>query len=216
MRRIVERGAIPLAPYEKLVLRTYCKPTLTASLLMRNSTAPRITHENETNIVYQFKCSDDACQRRNITYIGLTTTKLKRRMQGHRNNGAIHEHYIDTHDRKPQVAELVDNTTVINKETIHNRLKIAEAVSIELRRPNLNVQTKFDLLLPSKRRRQAPDQPVESRESASTTEAQQPLGREGIPVIDAETEPNPTTTESHTRAGGRRELRELPVRNYRE
>ena len=197
---------MPLAPYKKVVLRTYSKPNLTSSLLMRNSTAPKVTHANETNIVYEFKCPDDACQRRSITYIGLTTTTLKRRMQGHRNSGAIHEHFIEAHDRKPEVKELVDNTSVINKEALNQRLRIAEAVSIELRRPNLNVQAKFDLVLPSHRRRRAPIRPLEGNQESAPTTTTAPQGSENNRV----TSPTDDGTEPDRTAGN------LPPRNYRE
>ena len=194
-----------MAPYERVNLRTYCKPNLTASLLMRNSTAPRRQEDQETNVVYQFTCPDDACQRRKTTYIGLTTTTLKRRMQGHRNSGAIHDHYTETHDRKPQVAELLNNTKIINRESTKSRLRIAEAVSIELQRPNLNIQTQFDLVLPSSRRRVPPQQPAEVQPAT----AAQPTAT----IPDDDVTPS---LENGTRGGGRRQLRNLPPRNYRE
>ena len=180
---------------------------------------PTQTHGEETNVVYHFKCPDGACQRRNICYIGLTTTMLKRRMQGHRNSGAIHEHYTETHDRKPEVIELVDNTTIINKESTTSRLKIAEAVSIELRRPTLNVQPQFDLVLPSKRRR-PPVQPQERADQrntavAATTQATQ---SSVTPPHAASAEATTATEpqENTRRGGGRRELRNLPRRRYLE
>ena len=203
---------------------------------MRNSTAPRKPHDQETNIVYHFKCPDDACQRRNIRYIGLTTTTLKRRMQGHRNSGAIHEHYTEVHDRKPQVTELIDNTSIIHKEQTSSRLKIAEAVSIELQRPTLNIQTKFDLVLPSSRRRGIQHHSTEgegsrqpSLQQAQLGESQRaltPIGRDEEDSILVLTQEQADATENitsptlsaevTTRGGGRRVLRSLPLRDYRE
>ena len=139
-------------------------------------------------------------------------------MQGHRNNGAIHEHFTEMHDRKPQVAELIQNTTIIHKETANNRLKIAEAVSIELQRPTLNVQTQFDLVLPSSRRRGGVRPMTEGQVRAQPT-----LALQQAPPGDAPTRPmsdqDPTLTqtqESTVRGGGRRALRNLPLRDYRE
>ena len=74
-------------------------------------------------------------------------------MESHRYNGAIHSHYKKTHDRKPTTQELMESSSVLHRVTKYNRLAITEAVSIELRKPLLNVQREFDLVLPSCRRR---------------------------------------------------------------
>ena len=183
---------------------------------MRNSIAPKKSQDLQTNIIYHFRCPDDACQRRSESYIGLTTTTMKRRMQGHRNSGAIHEHYTDVHGRKPQVAELTNNTTIIHREPTSTRLRIAEAVSIELQRPTLNIQSQFDLVLPSSRRRAVHHAPAgQGRdESQSVTASQQAQRDEDAAAV---TEPTPTQPQgSNIRAGGRRQLRNLPERDYRE
>ena len=130
-------------------------------------------------------------------------------MQGHRNSGAIHEHYTSEHDRKPKVEELVENTSIINSESTNNRLKIAEAVSIELQRPTLNIQTKFDLVLPSNRRR-APAEPRTERDQQATQQDAAPS--DAVPEEQVPTRP----LQSTTRAGGRRALRNVPLRDYRE
>ena len=102
---------------------------------------------------YHFKCSVDACQHRTSDYIGLTTQTLRKRLSQHRNSGAINAHYTDVHFRLPRIDELLENTKVIHKENLKPRLLIAEAVSIALHRPTLNVQTEFDYVLPSCRSR---------------------------------------------------------------
>ena len=103
--------------------------------------------------MYEFVCPVDACQHRNIYYIGLTRKTLKGRMKAHSYGGAIYEHFTDLHGRRPKVDELVSNTTIIHREPERKRLTVAEAVSIALRRPKLNVQCEFDYVLPSCRRR---------------------------------------------------------------
>ena len=120
---------------------------------MRNNTAPKRVHEDETNIVYEFTCPDDACRRRDVNYIGLTRKTLKGRMKAHSYSGAINDHFTTTHDRRPKVDELVSNTTIIHREPKGKRLAVAEAVSIALRQPKLNIQCEFDYVLPSCRRR---------------------------------------------------------------
>ena len=131
-------------------------------------------------------------------------------MKGHRNSGAIHEHYTDKHERKPLVAELVENTSIINRESTIGRLKIAEAVSIELQGPTLNVQTKFDLVLPSRRRRAPPHLHSEGHQQ---TAQQEDVPGDAVPNEEAAPIPSP---ERSRRAGGRRELRNIPTRDYRE
>ena len=89
----------------------------------------------------------------NQAYIGLTKTTLRRRMQAHRNHGGINSHFTTVHDRKPLVNELLDNTSIVHRESKRFRLSIAEAVSIALNHPILNTQTESDYVLPSARRR---------------------------------------------------------------
>ena len=137
---------------------------------MKNNTSPRRQHAEETNIVYHFTCSDVACQRRKMDYIGLTTATLRQRMQQHTYNGAIKDHFNQCHHRKPTVNELVSNTTIIHRIHSKQRLMIAEAVSIALKRPKLNVQREFDYVLPSCRRRNAkPEEQQTEQEREQTT-----------------------------------------------
>ena len=86
-------------------------------------------------------------------YIGHCTTTLRRRLVAHRNHGAIHQHFVDVHDRKPTVQELIENTQVVHKESNYGRLIITEAVSITIQKPTLNIQQEADNTLPSCRGR---------------------------------------------------------------
>ena len=155
LKNIVRRNVELIHPFERLSLRTFCRPKTTSSLVMRNCTAKKKPLEEETNVVYEFRCSVDACERRDVTYIGLTSTTLRRRMLAHRNNGGINSHYTKKHDRKPLLNELLENTSIIHREIRSTRLKIAEAVSIALKHPTLNTQKESDYVLPSARRRTA-------------------------------------------------------------
>ena len=74
-------------------------------------------------------------------------------MENHRYNGAIHMHYKHAHDRKPKTQELIENSKILHRVQNYHRLAISEAVSIELRKPLLNIQREFDLVLPSCRRK---------------------------------------------------------------
>ena len=60
---------------------------------------------------------------------------------------------MDSHDRKPTVEELIENTQIVHKETNFRRLVITEAVSITIQKPSLNIQQEADRTLPSCRGR---------------------------------------------------------------
>ena len=153
LQRIVNRGIVPKAPYKKIQLRIHSKPNLVASMLMKNSTAPKLPKDECTNVVYKFSCPEEMCQSHLQNYVGHTRTTIRRRMSTHRNRGAIHQHFIDIHDRKPTLPELIENTQVIHRESNFSRLLIAEAVSICIQKPTLNIQQEADNILPSSRGR---------------------------------------------------------------
>ena len=120
---------------------------------MRNSNTPKPALESESNVIYRFECTVGSCRGRNVDYIGLTTSTLKKRMENHRYNGGIHGHFKAVHNRRPTTKELVENSTILHRVASYHRLAITEAVSIELRKPLLNIQREFDLVLPSCRRK---------------------------------------------------------------
>ena len=157
LKNICKRGIKPTDPEKNINIRIYSKPNLLSALVMKNSTAPPKTKEATTNVVYRFTCSERSCESSKKTYIGLTTTTLRRRCQNHRNQGAIFQHFTEKHDRKPTVNEILDSTEIVTKETNFSRLTIAEAISIHLEKPTLNVQTHSHHILPSTRRQRALD-----------------------------------------------------------
>ena len=121
-----------------------------------------------TNVVYKFTCSEEMCKSSAKDYVGHTTTTLRKRMLAHRNNGAIHQHYVDNHDKKPTLLELIEGTEIIHKESNYSRLLISEAVSIALQKPTLNIQQEADNILPSCRgRRQVPSNDPPARPQAT-------------------------------------------------
>ena len=139
VRRIVKHGVSPVDSQEEVTLRIYCRPNLTASLIMKNSNTPKPALENETNVVYRFECTVGACRGRKVDYIGLTTTTLRKRMENHRYNGAISGHFKNVHERRPTTNELLQNSTILHRVQNFQRLAITEAVCIELRKPLLNI-----------------------------------------------------------------------------
>ena len=157
LKNICKRGITPTDPDRSVCIRIYSKPNLMSSLVMKNSTTPPKTKEAMTNVVYRFTCNEGNCESPKKTYIGLTTTTLRRRCQNHRNQGAIFQHFTEEHDRRPTVNETINSTEIISKEPSFSRLAIAEAISIHLEKPTLNIQTHFHHILPSTRRQRALD-----------------------------------------------------------
>ncbi|KAK4328408.1 hypothetical protein Pmani_001156 [Petrolisthes manimaculis] len=117
---------------------------------MRNSTAPVSPKEATTNVIYKFSCEEGRCDG-SSNYIGRTSTTLRRRMQSHRNQGSIFQHFTDIHIMKPPLQKLLNQTEIIHKENDLRELQISEAVSITYQRPSINVQQAADFILPSAR-----------------------------------------------------------------
>ena len=117
---------------------------------MRNNTAPEKPREATTNVLYKFSCQEGHCDGSN-SYIGRTSSTLRRRLQFHRNQGSIFQHFTEIHNMRPPLQKLIDNTQIIHKENDFRKQQIAEAVSITIQRPSINIQQSADFILPSKR-----------------------------------------------------------------
>ena len=118
---------------------------------MKNNITGNVEKSEKSHVVYNFKCPESTCQRSPKTYVGFTTTTIKQRLQAHRNQGAIHQHFIDEHDRKPSLTELLESTEITYNNQNRQCLVIGEAIAINRLSPNLNVQKDADTVLPSKR-----------------------------------------------------------------
>ena len=150
IQSIIKRGVFPLTENADIKLRIYCKPNLTRSLVMRNSTAPRLPKEATTNVVYRFTCPESCCDS-SRSYIGRTSTTLRRRLQYHRNQGSIFQHYTEAHNMRPPLQKLIEGTSILHREANFRKLQIAEAVAITYQRPSINVQQFAEFILPSVR-----------------------------------------------------------------
>ena len=197
LRNIITRGVTPTNQNTEVDLRIYCKPSLTRSLVMRNSTAPRAPREDSTNVVYKFSCMEGHCDG-SSTYIGRTSSTLRRRLQFHRNNGSIFQHYTDIHNMKPPLQALIESTEIVHKENQFRKLQIAEAVSITCQRPTINIQQAADFILPSTRPQSSTPQQTHGAPEPATQ-----------PPQAANQNPGPTTR-SVTRAAS---LRPTPAAN---
>ena len=115
-------------------------------MIMRNNTQ----EENKlkaNNVVYIYKCSHEDCKLRNTTYIGHTTTSLSRRLTCHLQTGAPRDHALEAHHAQLTRKELVDNTTILTRESCRRKLQVKEAAFIMDLQPVLNRQDDFQGVL---------------------------------------------------------------------
>ena len=134
----------------KLKLIIYYKSRRTVNLVMKNSCLPTRTQLEETNVIYQYKCTFGDCSRLDSRYIGKTTTTLKRRLYAHAKHGSIYQHHSTKHGKIIQ-NQIEDNTEIIHRENDKRRLRITEAIYINSTKPSMNIQQSHDTILPSLR-----------------------------------------------------------------
>ena len=109
---------------------------------MRNNQAPPFPPLQQTNLIYEYKCVQDDCEHLpKVSYVGLTTTTLSRRITMHLGSGGPKIHTENSH---PQISlsrnAMVDNTKIIRKENDTRRLQIYEALIIQQKCPSINNQ----------------------------------------------------------------------------
>ena len=140
LKDIVNKHVTPIGK-NRVKLLIYYKNRRTANMIMRNNQykEPEIKC---TNVVYQFTCPHEDCKplAPKISYIGHTTNTLTRRLTFHKQTGEIEKHMKEQHGRDITRSDLVDNTSILAHESNRKRLKVLEAVFIQLRRPTMNIQ----------------------------------------------------------------------------
>ena len=95
---------------------------------------------SETNIVYEYKCNTGDCATRNVTYVGHTTCTLSRRLTMHLQNGSIKNHHRQYYNSKIDRSTIVENTRVIGRSNIIQRLVTMEAMFIKENSLAINIQ----------------------------------------------------------------------------
>ena len=92
---------------------------------MKNSSYDNTVMLKQTNVVYEYNCNEEDCALLpKVSYIGMTSTTMSRRITMHLQNGAIKDHLNSKHPTIPLTDRrniLVNNTKVINKT---NNLKL--------------------------------------------------------------------------------------------
>ena len=94
------------------------------------------------------------------SYIGMTTTRLSKRLSVHLQEGNFFQHYRQHHGVLQRPA-LLENTTIIDRDQDRRRLHLREALHIMKLKPTLNV-TQETFLLPTNIRRTCPPRDEET------------------------------------------------------
>ena len=152
MRQIIKRNVSPTDPEKKLVLTIYYKNKKTSNLLLRNSPPEGKEKTQQSHVVYRFTCNQGNCAALPSTYIGMTTTRLTRRLTYHLASGAPRNHVQQAHKTTLTRKYLEENTEIITTCKDIRRLPIIEALYIKNMEPNLNIQSSDLQALPSLKR----------------------------------------------------------------
>lgn len=142
LREIISRNCTPVKPTDNLRLTIYYKSPKVSSLVMNNNISKDKSILKATNVVYEFKCPFGECARQpNSSYIGHTTTTLSRRITMHLQEGAPKHHVLTEHQRPLLRNVMVENTSVLTRNSNQRKLKVLEAVYIRDKDPNINRQS---------------------------------------------------------------------------
>ena len=150
---IVRRGVIPVHEEDSVQLTIYYKNKKTSQLIMRNNLNEKTRDLSRTGVVYQYTCPIGNCKTRNNSYIGMSTTTLSRRLTYHLQNGTPKNHTWQAHNTTLTRQMLVENTTILDASSDKKRLQIKEALYIDSRKPEMNIQIgTTSIPLPSQQR----------------------------------------------------------------
>ena len=138
IENIVDNNIKCIDTNNKIKVVFYYKNRKTSNCIMKNNMAPPPTTLQQTNVVYKFTCPMPHSQV--VEYVGLTQTKLSRRLTYHGQNGSILKHFQEAHNCKPTREQITENTSIITKESDRYRLTIKEALIIRNIKPLINKQ----------------------------------------------------------------------------
>ena len=148
LKEIINNNVSVTDPESKLNPIIYYRNKKTAQVIMKNS--PRIDSGplKKHDLVYQIFCPANGC---NHSYVGMTTTKLSKRLAVHLQEGDFYQHFVQNHAalQRPQ---LLQSTSIIDKASDRRRLRVREVLHFLRLKPTLNV-TQETFLLPTTIRR---------------------------------------------------------------
>ena len=142
---IIKNHVSPSDESSKVQLHIYYKNKKTSQLLLRNSPASPSSDMKKRNVVYLFRCQEVRCPH---SYVGMTTTRLSKRLSCHLQEGAIYKHFQQEHNKVLTRDILVSSTKILDYAPDHVRLRFLEALHILESKPTLN-KTDEVLLLPT-------------------------------------------------------------------
>ena len=118
---------------------------------MKNNCSPRPLELQKSHVVYEYKCALGNCAALNNSYIGMTLTKLSRRLTCHLQNGTPKQHTWQEHRTTLTRDMLVEGTKILESMQDQRRLAILEAIYIKDQTPAMNLQNMNLQALPSMR-----------------------------------------------------------------
>ena len=130
LRKIITDCVKTTDPDDQLDLTIYYKNKKTHNLILKNSPKSDIPELQRSHLVYQYTCTTGNCAALPSTYIGMTTTKLSRRLTLHLANGAPKKHSEEVHDVRLTREMIVQGTKILQHNNDHHRLQILEALII--------------------------------------------------------------------------------------
>ena len=124
MRKIVSSNGAATDPDSEIDLIIYYKNKRTSQMLMKNS--PRVDEDplKKHGVVYRIICPVNGCTH---SYIGMTTTRLSKRLSIHLQEGNFHQHYTRTHGELLRTT-LLQATFIIDRDSDRRRLRLKEAL----------------------------------------------------------------------------------------
>ena len=149
IKKIIHKNVKPKNDHNEINLVIYYKNLKTSNLLIANR--PKINRHplQRSHLVYEYTCKQGNCAALQESYIGMTTTKLTRRLTLHLSNGAIKQHLNEKH-QAPLTRQLLEaNTSIIQTQQDPKRLKILEAIIIQQNNPSMNCQTPDAIIIPT-------------------------------------------------------------------
>ena len=150
LRDIIHKNVKPSNKDTDIKLIIYYRTRKTAQLILRNKIMNVKTPLQEDHVIYQYTCNSGGCGPH--SYIGMTRTKLTRRLTCHLQNGAIKNHLRDSHNAILNRENIVKNTEILDREQDPRRLSFLEAIYIQIKKPRMNIQADILEILPTSRR----------------------------------------------------------------
>ena len=150
MKNIIRRNVRPCNAAQQLDFVIYYRSKRTSNLLLKNNMTTPPPPLQRSHVVYEYFCQHEDCGPR-TSYIGMTTTKLSRRLTCHLQSGTIKTHHLQVHNTPLTRKHLEEGTVILASDVDPRRLIILEALYIKTKNPSINLQNDFLLSLPSSR-----------------------------------------------------------------